>query len=256
MEIFLNTIKDIDKRVSNIERTSQPQLIDWYELNPSLFTYSSDNVLIIDDSLVTAQFFQVGDKIRINQSGYKYFYIIEADYTAKTITLNAGDDYTFTNASFTSFGFSRIASPTGHPLVFDYSNDVKIYTYGISGYYDDTSAFELHDLKYSMNGPVVQLWVAISTSTLRADTFRIAISTPFLSREGMAELIYGTNVLLAGSYGSGMDVHTLYDWSNWVVGVDPGPFPSEAGMEIYTLGLGGSFDPGAFWWVCNMTVTV
>lgn len=255
-EQFLATIKDLDKRLSGLERTTQPQLIDWYEMNPSLFTYSSDNVLLIDDSLVTAQFFQIGDKIRINQSGYKYFYIIEVDYTAKTLTLNAGDDYTLTNATFTSLGFSRIASPTGHPLIFNYGTSVKIYDDAGNDITANFSGGTNKTAEYSMNGSIVQLWLELSTFTLPANIGAIFISTPFIHRTEMAQVVYNTGFLLAGSYNTGADFHVIYDWRDWVGTAVPGTYPSEAGLEIYPFSLGATYDSGSWWWTTNMSIQI
>ncbi len=241
-EQFLETIKNLDRRISGLERTTQPQLIDWYEMNPSLFTYSSDNVLTLDDSLVTAQFFQMGDKIRINQSGYKYFYIIEVDYTAKTITLNAGDDYTLTNATFTSFGFSRIANPLEFPQVFTYEPNIYSVIYPMV--YDDTLNYDgvkgARQLYFSMTGCFVTISFSIVSYFHRVDTTGIIISTPFVGEIPVigANIMQSTGLMSMGGTSTG----DIYFYS--FVASDFGmTTPVNIGIGVNPLG-GGTFNSG------------
>ena len=251
---FTNFIKNIDKRVSASERARQIDFGDWREYNLSLFTYVSDNLVELDSEIILTDNFQVGDKVKVIQdSTDKYFYIIKVDSATNRLTLDAGSVHTFTNDAYTYFAISKMASPLGHPLVFDYTDDVVITdgTSDLTAIFSDGTA---KNTQYAMSGNIVQIWLELSTFDLPTGVNSILVSTPFLHRPEMASSIKNTNHLLAGAETSIGDIHTLYAWQDWTDSV--GTFPSEAGIEISPLILGGEFDELAWWWVGNLTVTV
>ena len=250
-DLFLENIKNIDRRVSNLERTTQPQLIDWYELNPSLFTYSSDNILTIDDAFTTAQFFQFGDKIRINQSGYKYFYIIGIDYNAKTITLNAGDDYTLVSDAFTSFALSRVVSPAGFPSIFQYEPNIYSVVYPLV--YDDTSNYDgvngARVTFFSLAGSLVTLSFSIFSDAHRASTTGIIISTPFVGEIPTmgANIVHNTGLMSLGGTSSSDIYFSAFIASDFGTTV-----PVNIGIGLLPL-LGGTFNSGDLHIISTLT---
>lgn len=69
---------------------------------------------------------QKGDKLTIDQSGYKYFYITNVSFsTDTTVTVTGGSDYTVANAVIANPQFSKQATPQGFPL---YHNWIPGYT--------------------------------------------------------------------------------------------------------------------------------
>ncbi|HPO87526.1 MAG TPA: hypothetical protein PLN86_16930 [Candidatus Hydrogenedentes bacterium] len=60
---------------------------------------------------------QKGDKLYIDQSGNKYFYITAVTFsTDTTVTVTGGSDYTVANATIVNPQFSKQATPQGFPL--------------------------------------------------------------------------------------------------------------------------------------------
>jgi len=154
-------LKDLEARIDATQKTRQPYLGDWYEFNTSLFTYVSDNIVDVDDSIVLLDVFQIGDKVRVTQDGgYKYFYIIKLTTSTNQITLNGGDDYTFDNSAFSTFGISKVTSPSGFPLEINFTPDVA-FTGGTG------ISTTVRDAVYSMQGNLVYLsyWVTCTYST-------------------------------------------------------------------------------------------
>lgn len=254
-DIFLKTISDIDKRVSNLERASQPQLIDWNNWNVSLFSYVSDNLIAVNANVAVGTYFQVGDKIKITQTTDKYFYIIEVDTVNNQILLNAGDDYTFTNGAFTTFAISRLANPSGHPLVFDYSTGVQIQTNTGVNVYDDTSEFTGNTkvAKYSMNGSIVSIWYNLGTTSLRAGVISIEISSPFKARTDSADGIWQSGTLWDGTIDSGTDIQTISKWTNTTLLV--GTHNTELGPIVEPRSY-GVYDTGTWGWADSFTVQI
>jgi hypothetical protein len=120
---FIDKVKDMDKNINNLQRTRQPYVGEWYEFNPTLFAYVSDNVVSMDQSLVDNRTFQIGDKIRIFQDGaYKFFNIV--DINSSNISLLGGSDYTFDNSAFTTFALSRSDDAYGFPPLFNFLSTV------------------------------------------------------------------------------------------------------------------------------------
>lgn len=60
----------------------------------------------------------VGDRIRVNQAGNKYFIVTAIAFAAgtTTLTLYGGTDYTLLNAAIASVDYSKWKSPVGFPM--------------------------------------------------------------------------------------------------------------------------------------------
>lgn len=254
-DLFLENIKNIDRRVSNLERTTQPQFIDWNSWNISLFSYVSNNLIEVNENMNVGIYFQVGDKVKITQTTDKYFYIIKIDTVNNQILLNAGDDYTFTNGTFTYFAISRLANPTGHPLVFDYSTGVQIQTNDGISIYDDTAEFTGNTkiAKYSMNGSIVSIWYNLGTMTFRENIISVEVSSPFKARVDSADGIWQSGTLWDGTINSGTDIQTLSKWTNMTLLV--GTHNTELGPIIESR-VYGVFDSGTWGWAESFTVQI
>ena len=207
--LFLDTIKNIDKRVSHLERTTQPQLIDWYDMNPSLFTYSADNVMTVDSNLPVETLFAIGDHIRITQSTVKYFYITWVDTTNNRIYLLGGDAYTYTNAAFTAVSLNKQASASGFPAMTYTIPDTYLMTGGGPVTYD----FDIkQEVLFSMVGRMVNLYWDLETATLPAGTSYIDIPLPFVATTvtGKQASSVGSNPLATDTSGGTTFLHTVY----------------------------------------------
>jgi hypothetical protein len=253
---FTNFLKNLDKRSSALERARQPYIGDWYEINTVLFSYYSNNWITVDSSLDVDIFFQVGDKIRIFQGGNeKFFYIIYIDGANNRIMLNAGDDFTYINSTLTYFAFSRLANPSGHPLIFDYSTGVQIQTSDGMNVYDDTSDFtgNIKEAKYSMNGSIVNIWYNLGTTSLRSGVISLQISSPFKARADSGDGIWQSGFLWEGSIDSGTDIDIISKWLNFTLLV--GSFNTELGVNIDARNY-GVFDSGMFGWASGFTIQI
>jgi len=104
-----DTTQDTD--IDNLQTYQQDGWIaageTWTYASASTFTISGDK---------TAKYFK-GDKIKIDQSGNKYFYILSVSYAAPntTITIVANTSYSIANATIDSSFYSRGESPIGFP---------------------------------------------------------------------------------------------------------------------------------------------
>ena len=153
-------IKGLEKRLYNLETTKQYYAGDWNILPVQELSYNANNVLNTTRDLRTI--LNKGTKIRINQGGLKYFYVV--GITASTITLNAGTDFVFTNASFTEFSFSKGTGAVGHPIQFNFNANIRALTgtLTVSGYVVSTFSIsenivemnlEFNDFRFSTPSP-------------------------------------------------------------------------------------------------------
>lgn len=92
---------------------------------------------------------QKGDKLYIDQSGNKYFYITAVTFsTDTTVTVTGGSDYTVANATIVNPQFSKQATPQGFPLQHN-------WTPGFTGFSVNPT---VSSAKFSMVGGFVHLF--------------------------------------------------------------------------------------------------
>ena len=126
-------IKDLESRISSMERARQPYAAVWVEINePAVYTDSDTSplpfgVFSFENTGFDANSrFSLGDKLRLKQGGsYKYFYII--DLTSTVLTITGGTDYTLTNAIITDIARSSEPLPVGHPGLFNWNPNYNIH---------------------------------------------------------------------------------------------------------------------------------
>lgn len=80
------------------------------------WTYASATTITVPSGATAL--YQVGDKLRMTNSGTKYFYITAVASTLLTVT--GGSDYTVANAAISSIYISRAHWPYGMPACFNY----------------------------------------------------------------------------------------------------------------------------------------
>lgn len=158
--------------------------------------------------------FQVGDKIRINNTSTKYFYVTAVSSTV--LTVYAGTDYTVANSAISAISVSRIANPFGFPYKFSYTptwtgfsaNPTGIYEFTVQGgictvYWDDSNNGTSNTTGYQFSLPITAAtrtnmqWFAVPGFTVNNNAGQ---STPAQAAINSA----GTAVILAANInGSG-----------------------------------------------------
>lgn len=85
------------------------------------WTYASATTFTVPGNVVAR--FPKGMKVRLTQTTVKYFYVVNATYSAPntTVTVNAGSDYALVNAAITENYYSYVATPQGFPEWFNYA---------------------------------------------------------------------------------------------------------------------------------------
>lgn len=112
-------------RTSNADFEDVADLIDnlgtetsngWIEVDES-WAYASSSTVTVSTDATTR--FQVGDKIKFDNSTTKYFYIKTVAST--TLTLNAGSVYTVANSAISNIYLSRADRAFGFPASFTFA---------------------------------------------------------------------------------------------------------------------------------------
>lgn len=111
--VIPDAINDLDRRLRDLENTRQPNLIDWYELNPSQVSFISATEIGIN-GLNPADFFAIGDRIHMVQLGIDIYGFI-SKINASSINIETGVNYTFTSDVISLFEFSDKPYPSGFP---------------------------------------------------------------------------------------------------------------------------------------------
>lgn len=108
---------------------------------------------------------QKGDKLYIDQSGNKYFYITAVTFsTDTTVTVTGGSDFTVANATIVNPQFSKQATPQGFPLQHN-------WTPGYTGFSANPT---VSACKFSISGGFVNILYSVNASgTSNATTFTI-----------------------------------------------------------------------------------
>ena len=155
---------------------------------------------------------QKGDKLTIDQSGYKYFYITNVSFsTDTTVTVTGGSDYTVANAVIANPQFSKQASPQGFPLQHN-------WTPGFTGFSVDPTVTAA---KFSISGGYAHVtYIQDSRGTSNATGFTITglpIATGTGDESSSNRLWVGSdngvNGLTVYCYASGTTVYVEKTWA-------------------------------------------
>lgn len=221
-------IKNLESRLESLERARQIYKGDWIDLNVGDLSYNSNNV--INTSLDLRNVIGIGDKIRINQSGYKYFYVV--DIGSNFLRLSGGDMYTFTNVSFTTFSYSKIASPIGHPIRFSFNPIVKMEpSKGSTVLAMDSET----NAQFSMIGNEVTIEFNLKNTTNTVPNIQYHLMTPFEKRTVTPGYI--------GNYQFCSEVQYVVAW-DWY---DSQMYSETQGRIIVTRPLYGEYEN--FWFI-------
>jgi hypothetical protein len=130
----------------------------WISAIDESWTYASPTTLtILGDK--TGRY-QKGDKIKLNQTATKYFYIVGVAYSAPntTITITGGSDYSLVNTKIDNPCFSRVENPFGFPDWFNY-----IPQWSASGSMTVTNT-NIYMTKFTIKGRMLHLIISASVS--------------------------------------------------------------------------------------------
>ena len=90
-------------------------------LDTDTWVYVSSTSFKIEGKDVTSKF-PKGTKIRIDQTGLKYFYVVSTSFsTDTTVIVTGGTDYTVANAAITSPSYSYVETPQNFPDWFNWT---------------------------------------------------------------------------------------------------------------------------------------
>ena len=104
----------------NIFKNEYVNADGWIPANET-WTYVSANSFSISGNVTYK--YQKGDKLKLGQSGTKYFYVTDVTYSAPNtiVTVTGGSDYTLANAGISLNYFSKVENPYGFPASFNYA---------------------------------------------------------------------------------------------------------------------------------------
>jgi len=136
------------------------------------WTYASPTTLtILGDK--TGRY-QKGDKIKLNQTATKYFYIVGVAYSAPntTVTITGGSDYSLVNTKIDNPCFSRVENPFGFPDWFNY-----IPQWSANGSMTVTNT-NIYMAKFTIKGRMLHLIISASSSLGGAAAPYIFVTAP------------------------------------------------------------------------------
>ena len=171
---FIERLAVSEDDIQDISTGTQPNFIDWLEYNPINLTYDSANIVLMSNDLAAQ--IKLGDRVRILQSDsvdYKYFFIID-NTTPGQITIEGGNNYTFTNTTIEEFGISSVPNPLGFPGMREFVKDANPIATGAT--IVGTGATDAY---FFMNGSFVQTyWILDLTLGVFESTIAIGVDLP------------------------------------------------------------------------------
>lgn len=149
----------------------------WTNRMDEAWTYASATIFKVDGD-VTA-YYTPGAKIRMYQSGYKYFYVVSSSYSSPntTVTVTAGSTYTIANATISKQAISYEDSPTNFPDWFAWTPTETGWTDTPTGVY-----------RFNIKGRTV--YFNINTTAGTSDTTGAVLTLPLTSANISFNMLY------------------------------------------------------------------
>lgn len=116
----------------------------------STWSYASATTITVPSG--AASIYSVGDKIKLNNTDLKYFYIVGVADTLLTVT--GGSDYTLDSDAISAVYYSKAATPLGFTDVFSYT-----VTPTYAGGNTDPTGWTAIVGTYAISGKKATLWV-------------------------------------------------------------------------------------------------
>lgn len=165
--------------------------------------------------------FQVGDKLRLDNTTTKYFYVTGVAATVLTVT--GGTDYTVANAAITNVFVSRDERPFGFPEYFNYTP-----TTSASGSMTWSTSISIAYAKFAMKGKTVFVEASISGTTAGSASTELRFTLPITaasSIHGMGSVrVYDGAAVSGWMYFVSTTVAAVlgYASGNWGIGAGRG----------------------------------
>jgi hypothetical protein len=235
-----DVVADIVSRVSSIENTTQPVSSDWFDLAPSEYNPTvAAGSLKVNYLSSDQRILRPGDKVRLKQTGdsnYRYFYVTES-IPGAAYPLYAGDDYTLDTAKdVIELSYSRNQAPSGHPLIFSYSPDVRKGTDG-----SVITSWDLNVIEFYMIGNIVFM-----QSKFIHSAFPVGESQVFIEHNWI-------NSVDGNAFTSGV---TINQEENFYIDLGSVVITGYTGIASQTVRLGGNFASGDFWLVSQLYIRI
>lgn len=147
----------------------------WNKPNET-WTYASATTITVPSG--AASKYAVGDKIKLTQTGVKYFYVVGVADTVLTVT--GGTDYTVANATITDNYYSHDASPIGFPQFFAYTPTVS----ASSGTFTDVTGVA----SFSVQGRTCYYKVEITTADVGTAATETRVTLPIAAVENEKDI--------------------------------------------------------------------
>lgn len=215
---FPEMIKDMGARLSKLENGTQPGFIEYLEINPGATSYAQINAIYINDTAIIG-ILGVGDVVRINQGGYKYFFIYGIDLVNNGVGLSGGDDYVFTSEPYTEVAVSKLKWPSDFPSLFSYTPVVTSSSMVVSA--PNNNGY------FYMLGPVVHVSINCSFTLSGTPSSQLQVTVPIEPGFGSDQNGYVLCLLLdAGTWQVGyitsgatnLTVSHINSSTNWTAG--------------------------------------
>lgn len=170
---FINYLKNFAGRLSAMERARQPYQGDWFQFNPSAFTYDSANTVNVATGLVLENLFSVGQRVELTQNDIiRHFFIIKVDSENQQLTLSGGNgDNVLINDDITQFATSNIRAPIRMGAYLSYTPDISADVG--SPTFNDVNAL------YTMDGTVTTIIINAGIDNVNGSATQVIVGAPF-----------------------------------------------------------------------------
>jgi len=119
-DAVIQRIKQLEREVERLQKWERPDKTGWIPVSDT-WTYASATSFKITGKDVRYRF-PKGTKIKLTNSGTKYFYVVATAFsTDTTITITGGSDYNLASATISGQAYSYAAAPQGFPQWFNFT---------------------------------------------------------------------------------------------------------------------------------------
>lgn len=136
--------------------------------DPNTWTYVTANSMTCPGDQTGTGICTIGAKIKLANSGAKYFSVMAASYSAgsglTTLAITGGSDYALANSSITAVNYSLVANPQGFPQWFNWSPSFTGFSVNPAGTHN-----------FSVSGRTVTVNIYETSGTSNATTLTISL---------------------------------------------------------------------------------
>ena len=193
----------------------------WCDIDEE-WSYASASTITVPSDATTR--FQIGDRLRLNNTTTKYFYVIGVSATVLTVT--GGSDYAVANSVITNIAYSRVLRPFGFPDTFNWSprafGALAPMTYTDGG-------VTVNVAQFSMLGRIITGYIDVSGTTGGTASGGIIFQLPATTANERTRLSVCCVATTGESVGfiipqqaASNAVVYVRNWGNWAIGGEIG----------------------------------